>query len=433
MISRLFCLLLIVTSAGIAQSPVAVINRPAPNEAALRKQSFDKVWNTVNENHFDPTFGGVDWNKVRTRFEPIAMKAASNNDFHAVLRKMLAELKLSHFSVFPDRNGLPDDEERTGVTGIDLIMIDGVPVIKRVEPSSSALAGGVKAGFIVERIGGETVSKILEPLEKYLAATPMTNQLKRMYRERALVATFDGDPGTTAKLELLNGQDRSQVFLIERKRVKSEMSKAIGNFPPQEVLFESRLLPNNIGYIRFNMWLIPQMPKIRKAISLYKDSKGLIIDLRGNPGGIGGMAGGVAGHLVKRRTSLGTMNGRSSKMEFIAYPQDNAFTGPLVLLTDHGSGSTSEVFAAGLQEVGRAKIVGDTTAGAVLPSVFDKLPTGAIFQYAISDYRSPKKVLIEGHGVAPDVKVLLTRAQLLHGRDSQLDAAIKFILHRSIR
>ena len=95
---------------------------------------------------------------------------------------------------------------------------------------------------------------------------------------------------------------------------------------------------------------------------------------------------------------------------------------------DHGSGSTSEVFSSGMQEIGRATVVGTTSAGAVLPSVFEKLPTGAIFQYAISDFRTPKNILLEGRGVEPDIEAKQTRKALLEGRDAQLDRAVEIIL-----
>jgi carboxyl-terminal processing protease len=94
-------------------------------------------------------------------------------------------------------------------------------------------------------------------------------------------------------------------------------------------------------------------------------------------------------------------------------------------MIDGLSGSTSEVFSAGMQEIGRAVIVGETSVGAALPSVFQKLPTGARFQYAIADFRTPKGVLIEGRGVIPDVTVRLTRKLLLKGGDPQLDAAVE--------
>ncbi len=84
------------------------------------------------------------------------------------------------------------------------------------------------------------------------------------------------------------------------------------------------------------------------------------------------------------------MKGRDNETKFIVYPQTNIYDGKIVILTDYGSASTSEIFAAGMQEIGRAKVIGEKSAGAVLPSVFEKLPNGATFQYVISDYKSPK-------------------------------------------
>jgi carboxyl-terminal processing protease len=121
------------------------------------------------------------------------------------------------------------------------------------------------------------------------------------------------------------------------------------------------------------------------------------------------------------------MKSRDNEMKFIVYPQGDAYQGKVVVLTDYGSASTSEIFAAGLQEIGRAKVIGETSAGAVLPSVFVKLPTGATFQYVVSDYKSPKNILLENRGAIPDTEIKLTRESLLEGRDLQLEEAIKQI------
>jgi carboxyl-terminal processing protease len=99
---------------------------------------------------------------------------------------------------------------------------------------------------------------------------------------------------------------------------------------------------------------------------------------------------------------------------------------------DSGSASTSEIFAGGMQELGRAVVVGERTAGAALPSVIQKLPTGALFQYAIGDFKTPKGTLLEGRGVIPNQVVKLTRAGLLAGRDLSLEAAVS-ALQRTAR
>lgn len=431
MYRKVFFALMIAIAAVISISAQAAAVNPLEknDEAELRRQSFEKVWNTINEKHYDPTFGGVDWKKVREIYEPKATAAKDLNGFYAVLRQMVGELKLSHFGIFPKEAQVQTAEFGGGIAGIEVKMIDGETVVNRLETASPAAKSGIKKGFVIKKIDGKSISEILAPLEKVFAERKESEKMKQLYRERVAESYLDGKPETIVKVEALNEKNQPQVFSIARYASKYEMSEAIGNFPPQEVIFESKRLDGNIGYIRFNIWVVPQMPKIRTAIREFADAKGIIFDLRGNPGGVGGMAPGVAGLLSKEKVSLGSMNGRSSQMNFIAYPQANPFLGKVIILTDHASGSTSEVFAAGLQEVGRAKVIGETSAGAVLLSVFDTLPTGAIFQYPISDYKSPKNVLIEGRGVVPDTEVKTTRKSLLDGRDLQLEETARQILN----
>ena len=411
-----------------AQTAAIAVAKPVESAAELRLESFNKVWNTVNEKHYDSTFGGVDWNKIRSAYESKAIAAKTDNEFHGVLRQMLGELKLSHFGILPPAAEIAAAQSGRGVVGIEIKWIDGIPLIGRVETDSLAAAAGIKTGFIVSKIDGKTAAELTKPLELSLAARKVTDGMRKIYLERTIEGIINGTSGTAVKIELLDANDRRQIFNLIRQSFSGQMSQAMGNFPPQEVVFESRMLPDNIGYIRFNMWVIPQMPKLRAAIREFFPAIGIIIDLRGNPGGVGGMASGVAGLMMDKQASLGSMKMRGGVNEFIVYPQSEPFAGKVVILTDHGSGSTSEVFAAGMQELGRATIVGTTTAGAVLPSVFEKLPTPALFQYAIADYRSPKNILIEGRGVIPDIESKQTRKSLLSGGDAQLEAAVKSIL-----
>lgn len=410
-----------------AQTAVAVFPNTASETPEVRMAAFEKVWNTINERHYDPTFGGVDWKKVRETYEPLAKAAKTNDELHGVLRRMLGELKLSHFGIYPRGLNLEQIQQVSGTVGIGIIVLDGLPVVNRVAPASVAESAGVKPGFLINKIDGDDRAAIVKSVEATFADRTLSSQMRTVYLERSFEARLNGKPGTKVRVEMLDASDRVKVYDLPRENFKGQMSQALGNFPPQAVVFESRRLSDDIGYLRFNIWVTPQMSKIREAIREFGSAKGIVIDLRGNPGGIGGMATGFAGLLTKDQFSLGTMKTRETVMNFISYPQENPFLGKIAILTDHGTGSTSEVFAAGMQESGRAKIIGSTSAGAVLPSVFDTLPTGAIFQYAISDYRSPRNILIEGRGVFPDTQVNQTRKALLAGRDPQLEAAVEYI------
>src|ERR1700683_382602 len=126
------------------------------------------------------------------------------------------------------------------------------------------------------------------------------------------------------------------------------------------------------------------IPSFGKAIQDCAKCDGLIIDLRGNPGGIGGMAMGMAGWLTDHpNLQLGTMYMRGATLKFVINPRADAYTGPLAILVDGTSASTSEIFAGGLQDLRRARIFGTHTAGAALPSLIMRLPDGDGFQYAV--------------------------------------------------
>ncbi len=391
------------------------------------EKTFEIVWKTVNEKHFDPKFGGVDWPAVGEEFRPKARQARSEAEFHAVLREMLGRLGVSHFAILPPKAQITANLKDRGVTGISVISLGDKFIVERVAADSAAAIAGIRPGAEIISLNEKPIEEVLRPLNTALKARNASPALTRRYLERAVEDAVNGKPGVELTAEFEAGDGTLFTRTLLPRAFNGEMSKAFGNFPPQEVIFESKMLADQIGYIRFNIWVMPQIGKIKAAMRELAAARGIIFDIRGNPGGIGAMAPAIAGFLTDRQMSLGKMNMREMTTSFVAVPQPRAFTRPVVILVNNGSASTSEVFAAGLQENGRATIVGVTTAGAVLPSVFEKLPTDWLFQYAVADYRSPRNILVEGKGVLPDVVVEQSRTALLAGRDVQLEKAIETI------
>lgn len=423
-----------------AQAPfTAVTPSTKPEKSAeksddIRQQTFDIVWRTVKDKHFDPNFGGVDWDKVRERYAPLVGEVKNDGELYRLLQQMLGELHQSHFNIVPPEAVIPDDvkEPPTGGIGIDVRMIDGAAVITRIEPDSSAAKAGLLPGFIIKKITAQSGDKTVDEIIAFFAKSNLTEPTRNLRVTRRVAQEINGEPGSTVTLTYLDNKDKPQTATMTRVKLKGELSQRFGQFPPQYTEFESKRLPQAagryIGYIRFNIFTIPVTEKIRSAIQEFHDAEGMIFDLRGNPGGIAGIAIGIAGQLFDqgeaKPRALGTMKMRSSEVKFAIFPQSNSYTGPVVILLDGLSASTSEVFSSGMQELGRAVIIGERSIGACLPSVFQKLPTGALFQFAVADFKTPKGVLIEGRGVVPDVEVKWNRASLLAGNDAQLTAAI---------
>jgi len=151
------------------------------------------------------------------------------------------------------------------------------------------------------------------------------------------------------------------------------------------------------------------------------------------------MVGGVAGHFLDRVDTLAVMRTRQGELVFAANPRRvspdaravRPFAGPLAIVVDEGSASASEVFAAGMQALGRSRVFGRTSMGAVLVASFDRLPDGDVLYHAIGEIADHAGRVLEGRGVVPDDSVTATQAELLAGRDPMLEAAVRWIHERA--
>ena len=147
------------------------------------------------------------------------------------------------------------------------------------------------------------------------------------------------------------------------------------------------------------------------------------------------MVMGFGGYFVDSVQSLGTMKMRDLSLNFVINPQRSRadgsrttpYRGPLAILVDPMTASTSEIFAAGMQRIGRACVFGERSAGAALPALMNRLPSGDVFVHAVADFTDPDGRRIEGTGSVPDVEVPLSAESLRKGRDAAMDAAVKWI------
>jgi carboxyl-terminal processing protease len=249
---------------------------------------------------------------------------------------------------------------------------------------------------------------------------------------------LDGAVGAAASVRAVDQRGRMHQISV-RRRAQPGTAVRFGNLPPLHAhLHHRRVRAANgttVGVISFNIWMPLILRQFDEAIDALRDTDGIVIDLRGNPGGVAAMVMGTSGHFLNERLSLGTMKTRDSELRFVSNPRRVDVTGrrvvpyggPLAILTDGLTGSTSEMFAGGMQAIGRARVFGETTAGQVLPALSTRLPDGDVLYYAFADFLTANGIRLEGRGVIPDVEVPLSRADLLAGRDAPLDEAIRWI------
>jgi carboxyl-terminal processing protease len=413
--------------------------RPIDNGVALA--TFDSAWERIAHTHYDTTFRGVDWDSVREALRPRAAEASTHEQLRDVIREMLARLGESHYSVIPGElagaveSGAREDGG-AGDIGIDLRIADSAVVVARIDPGGPAAAAGVRLGWIVDaiddRILGEEIRRLaeLEGTSGYRLA--LTQFLW------SVTGALEGSPGSNVRLSVRPGDDRTRsIELVRRTRPGQPVS--FGNLPMLVADLDYRVLPAGercVGVIRFNVWMTAIAPSFDRAVDAVRDCQGVIIDLRGNPGGVAGMVMGVAGHFMNERRPLGVLKTRSGELRLVANPRTvnsggqtvEPYSGPVALLIDALTVSTSEIFAAGLQAAGRARVFGQTSAGQALPAMAIRLPNGDVLMHVVADLTVPDGRRVEGEGVAPDVLVPLSRQDLLEGRDAVLESALDWIL-----
>ena len=186
-------------------------------------------------------------------------------------------------------------------------------------------------------------------------------------------------------------------------------------------------MENSIGYVRFNHWAEPVDTKFIGALASMRDVCGLVIDLRGNPGGFLSVVHTVTKHLLSEKTLVSSWKFRNRKVDYSFDSTRDAYHGPLVVLIDARSTSSSEYFAGSMQTVNRAVIVGERSPGYLLIANWKKLLNGASFMYAFAQPIMPDGKVIEGNGVKPDIEIRLDRKALLEGIDTQLEAAVNYL------
>jgi len=397
---------------------------PLPESAYTA--TFESAWTTLQAKHYDPTLGCKDWIAVREWYGDQIAKASDEGKAYALMNGMLGELEQSHLAIVPP-GSKTQGETRSGTVAGPAIVPAAVRYVEDkaivVDGSRHGLDSGIPAGAEIVAIDEATVADAVEKAGK-VAHDPINHALT----VRRVVGVWLTCPSGASKTirYLPPGGGEEQTATVQCKEPELETT-TFGNLT-QPTTVEARMIEGTkVGYVAFNIWLVPLMQKIEAGLKdlRSKGMTGLVIDLRGNPGGVGFMVVPLARQLLSEDVNLGIMHMREGQQEFNVTGSPDAFKGEVIVLIDELSASTSEIFAQSMQDIGRIKVYGATRSpGLALPSLIEELPGGAMLQYVVADYKSPKGTSVEGNGVKPDTVVPETAADFAAGKDPVLDAAV---------
>jgi carboxyl-terminal processing protease len=387
---------------------------------------FDEVWTTINDAYYDPTFGGVNWAAVRDELRPKAEASASTDETHRIINEMLGRLKRSHFALLPAGGSFSELALRGPANvAIDVRPLDGGIVITQVADGSPAARAGLAPGQRIVNIDGQPI-----------AARPGEAPLNLWRRANAVL---HGYAGVSASLTVMAPDGRTLKISAPRTAESGETVQ-FSNLPPMHVRVEQHAAKTpggkRAGVIGFNVWMAQVNEPVAAAIDAYRSADGLIIDLRGNPGGLAGMIMGLAGQILDTPSLIGTMRTRQvPRLEFVANPRRatldgrtvKPYAGPVAIIVDEMSASASECFAGGLQDLGRVRVFGRTSMGAALPASTKRLSNGDVLEYVVGDFVTSKGRSLEGTGVVPDEAQPLSVESLARGEDAPIKAALVWI------
>jgi len=407
-----------------------------PVQVPQASETFDAAWTIIRDTHFDKTMNGLNWEAVRAELKPRAAAATSSAELRAVIRDMLGRLGLSHFALIPSGGDVSSlgasgmSADTSGDPGLEVRLLGRDLIVTNVDREAASL---VRPGWRITQIGSARVADLLRaPLEGHNA------QLQSVEAWRIAQMNLRGPAGSKIDVTFENGEDAAVRWSLTR-RLEQGNPVTVGNLPTMYVRVEKgrQSTPSGAtaGVIKFNVWMAAVDSQFQQAMDELRHADGIIIDLRGNPGGLAAMLMGISGHFVGERKSLGVMKTRDSEFRFFANPRlvsasgerVEPFAGPVAILIDSMSGSASECFTGGMQSIGRARVFGQTSMGQALPALFDRLPNGDVLIHAYGDFVTADGTRLEGRGVIPDQIVPFRREDLLAGRDRTMQAALAWI------
>jgi carboxyl-terminal processing protease len=281
--------------------------------------------------------------------------------------------------------------------GVGIVIEDrsGHVIIIEVLDNSPASESGLRGGDVITAVDGANVSGL------------SLEQVSQLIR---------GTEGTTVTLQVQRaGQAQPVNVQLTRRRIQARV-------------VSTRMLSSGQGYLRLTQFIQGSDRLVAEALQtlINQGAKGIIFDMRGNPGGLLDVSVNIASHFLDQGVVVTLESGRAPATSYTVRPRTPKYTGPLVVLVDRGSASASEVVAGALQDAG-IKLVGTRTYGKATVQAVYQFRDGSGLRVTISRYLTPSGRDIDGYGLMPDIEVSTGGAPIGSPDDAPLNRAVALL------
>ncbi|MFD0713378.1 S41 family peptidase [Paenibacillus sp. GCM10027626] len=434
----------------------------------LSKMSYSKAFAKMNERlSVEYPFGEwkkIDWNGLKNKYEPIFAKAETDHDqdaYYKALREYLFSLRDGHVKIANEN--LYDDnkvfkQEVGGGFGLSAIQLDnGKVLVNLVLEGSPADKSGIRLGAEIIAWDGRNAQEAYA--QSSWSENPMATEGDRIYNQGRFMTR--APIGKQIRVEFKNrNESDARVATLEAYDDQYEtLKKTKIKLKKEDAPLEGEMLGNGYGYVKIKYFLPgetqpdpEQILQQKLNMFLEKKVKGLIIDLRDNPGGDDNLAAQMAGHFVSEEKvfeHVSYYNRNTGKFEInrmetrIAKPTTPFFAGNIAILVNQNTVSSGEGLPLALKGLPNVKIVGFTSTngsfGVMTAPIEFKMPEGYIVRFP--DGRSlDRNLTIQGDsdyngqgGAAPDIRIPLNEQtfteKYVDGQDVELNYAIAALQH----
>lgn len=377
-----------------------------------RLEILEALWRNLSEIYPALEYKGI---RGREWIEPAVSRvreAKTDQEFYEILLRQMASLKDTHTRII-SYPGQPRQE----TPPVMLNQVEGKVAVIRAHPDT-----GLSPGEIIVSVEGRPVEACLADQTKRVC-----NSTDRGRIREACGQLLRGAPGTTVNVSV-QGADGSVRQVTLRREARLDFW--------QEAAISHRRSGGSIGYIRISRWTDDAIPEqFDQALEEFKDTRGLVIDVRGNGGGNDQLADVVNGRLIKEPVvssiDFWRRKGTDQYDRTIGWVQPRGpwtYEGRVAVLIDEASMSACEHFVSGIEAMGTVLLVGSPTNGAGGGPTIVKLPDGTRVAISRALGLRANGVVFEGHGIPPHLYSVPTLDDLRRGRDAALDLAKDWIL-----
>jgi carboxyl-terminal processing protease len=367
---------------------IAEIPDMVNHEHVSAQKLVDNTWEVIRDNYYDSRMNEQMWYRWKNRYHG---RIKNHDDAKIAIDSMLASLN-DPYSKFLSKEEYIDQNNsinsRISGIGVNISAITGKIRIISVMEGTPAQAANLLPDDIILTIDGKDVSGL------------QVSDVATLVR---------GPENTPVELTILRNNDKFSKKIM-RKAIKLKTIKSS--------------VDKNIGYIQITSFIGSTTPNdFLEALEKTRDTEGLIIDLRGNSGGLLPNAVFIANLFIQEGNLVSIVGRNGLKYDIEARDTEFGVDKPTIVLIDGNSASASEILSGALKDYKKAKLLGTRTYGKGMVQKIIPLPNETGLNLTIAKYLTPGGHDINKKGIAPDVKVNFSLNDVKTKNDAQLNAA----------